>query len=170
MPSNKETPDLFEGTTASRSRPSPALPKQRRFVLPSDLKAAVKTLDDDQFDTLFKMVTSEAKRRGGPPPKKQIRSVAKKKPKGEPVQIPAGKANLIRAAIKAGCQRRSKIRPPWRSKTSPLGVMRHAILRVVPVVHVWTALLWQGLFDVLRYWSVRPCVRPVNAAQLSRWP
>jgi hypothetical protein len=33
--------------------------------------------------------------------------------------------------------------------------------------HVWTALLWQGLFDVLRYWSVRPCVRPVDAVFLT---
>ena len=33
------------------------------------------------------------------------------------------------------CQRRSKIRPLGRSKTSPLDVMRYGVLRVVPVVH-----------------------------------
>ena len=35
----------------------------------------------------------------------------------------------------AVCQRRSKIRPVGRSKTRPLGVMRYAVLRFVPVVH-----------------------------------
>jgi len=36
--------------------------------------------------------------------------------------------------------------------------------------HVWTALRWQGLFryNVLR--SVRPCVRPIDAAHMGRWP
>ena len=37
--------------------------------------------------------------------------------------------------VEKECQRRSKISPPGRSKTSPLDVMRYAVLGVVPVVH-----------------------------------
>ena len=33
------------------------------------------------------------------------------------------------------CQRRSKNRPLWRSKTRPPWLMRGEVLRVVPVVH-----------------------------------
>jgi len=36
--------------------------------------------------------------------------------------------------------------------------------------HVWTALLWQGFWMVVQCWSVRPCVRPVDAAHMCRWP
>jgi hypothetical protein len=35
---------------------------------------------------------------------------------------------------------------------------------------VWTALLWQGLFEHLHCWSVRPCVRPVMRPFHRRWP
>ena len=105
MPSNRrnrDMPDLFEGVTTPRSRSSSVSSEQRRFVLPSDLAAAVKNLDDDQLDTLLKTVTAEGKRRGRLPTEKQKKPVAKKKPKAVPVQVPQGKANLIRAAIKAG--------------------------------------------------------------------
>jgi len=95
-------PDLFEGVTTPRSRSSSVSSEQRRFVLPSDLAAAVKNLDDDQLDTLLKSVTAEGKRRGRLPTEKQMKPIAKKKSKAVPVQVPQGKANLIRAAIKAG--------------------------------------------------------------------
>jgi hypothetical protein len=32
---------------------------------------------------------------------------------------------------------------------------------------VWTALRWQGFFEVLHCWSVRPCVRPVDAVHMT---
>ncbi len=37
--------------------------------------------------------------------------------------------------LQIGCQRRSKISPVGRRKTSPFYVMPKALLRVVPVVH-----------------------------------
>jgi hypothetical protein len=33
--------------------------------------------------------------------------------------------------------------------------------------HVWTAPGWQGISSRLQYWSVRPCVRPLNAAHVT---
>ena len=99
---NKETPDLFESVTILPVSPSPKLSEPRRFVLPTDLEAAVKNLDDTQLDALLKTVTAEAKRRGRLPTIKQTKPVAKRKPKAVPVQVPQGKANLIRAAVKAG--------------------------------------------------------------------
>ena len=44
-------------------------------------------------------------------------------------------ARILRDNPSDFCQRRSKISPPGRSKTSPLNVMRSAVLGVVPVVH-----------------------------------
>jgi hypothetical protein len=32
---------------------------------------------------------------------------------------------------------------------------------------VWTAPSWQGLSSRLQHWSVRPCVRPVDAVQMT---
>jgi hypothetical protein len=95
-------PDLFEGVTTPRSRSSSVSSEQKRFVLPGNLAGAVKNLDDAQLDTLHQTVTAEAKRRGRLPNEKQKKAVSKKKPKAAPVQVPQGKANLIRAAIKAG--------------------------------------------------------------------
>src|SRR3981081_1074066 len=33
--------------------------------------------------------------------------------------------------------------------------------------HVWTAPSWQGLSSRLQHWSVRPCVRPVDAVHMT---
>ena len=35
---------------------------------------------------------------------------------------------------------------------------------------VWTALLWQGVVELCRCWSVRPCVRPSMRPCHRRWP
>jgi hypothetical protein len=105
MPRNRrieEAPHLFEDRSTQRPRSPLEATDQRRFVLPTDLVGAVKNLDDKQFDTLLKTVTAEAKRRGTLPLEKPRKPVARKKPKAAPIQVPKGKANLIRAAIKAG--------------------------------------------------------------------
>ena len=105
MPSTRRKgnkPDLFEGVSTPPSRSPSVSSEQRRFVLPSDLTGAVKNLNDDQLDTLLRTVTAEAKRRRMLPNEKQKKPVSKKKPKAVTVQVPQGKANLIRAAIKAG--------------------------------------------------------------------
>src|SRR5580658_9030401 len=33
--------------------------------------------------------------------------------------------------------------------------------------HVWTAPSWQGLSSRVQHWSVRPCVRPVDAVHMT---
>ncbi len=48
---------------------------------------------------------------------------------------PADAVAEFLADMKRGCQRRSKISPVGRRKTSPFYVMPKALLRVVPVVH-----------------------------------
>lgn len=105
MPSNrrdKGMPDLFDGVAAPRTRSTSVSSKPGRFVLPGDLVGALKTLNDAQLDTLLKTVAEEVKRRGKLPTEKQKKPVTKKKPNAAAVQVPQGKANLIRAAIKAG--------------------------------------------------------------------
>jgi hypothetical protein len=48
-----------------------------------------------------------------------------------------------------------------QDRLSPV-IQRHHRRRA-GVRRVWTALLWQVFFEVPRGWSVRPCVRPVDA-------
>ena len=43
-----------------------------------------------------------------------------------------GHAKVVLASLMDWCQRRSKISPPGRSKTSPLNVMRYAVLGGCP--------------------------------------
>jgi hypothetical protein len=120
MPStrrNGDMPDLFEGGSTPRSRLPSATPKiplkQRHLVLPDDLLGSLKHLGDDQLDTLHQAITVELRRRGKLPTEKQRDPITKKKKpraastrskplKGEPVQIPQGQMNLIRASCKAG--------------------------------------------------------------------
>jgi hypothetical protein len=73
----------------------------RRHVLPKDLPAAIKQLDDQELDRLQAAVLAEQKRRGRkpgqsaePPDKPRIEEVA--------VHLTPGKLNAVRAAFKAG--------------------------------------------------------------------
>jgi hypothetical protein len=78
-----------------------------RHVLPSDLPAAIKHLNDQELEQLMAAVTAEQERRGKKPP-----SHAKTPSKGpvEAVAVPLtpGKLSAVRAAFKAGV-RPSKI-------------------------------------------------------------
>jgi hypothetical protein len=76
-----------------------ALP--RRHVLPKDLPAAIKQLDDQELDRLLTATLAEQKRRGGKtsvsvetPNKPRIDAVA--------VHLTPGKLNAVRASFKAG--------------------------------------------------------------------
>jgi hypothetical protein len=77
-----------------------------RHVLPSDLSAAIKHLNDQELDQLQAAVTTELKRRGKKPPlsdktpSKQVEAAA--------VSLTPAKLNAVRAAFKAGV-RPSKI-------------------------------------------------------------
>jgi hypothetical protein len=75
----------------------------RRHVLPKDLPAAIKQLDDQELDRLHAAVLAEQNRRDRkpgqsvePPDKPPVEAVA--------VHLAPGKTNAVRAAFKAGLQ------------------------------------------------------------------
>ena len=98
--SGSVTPDLF--STASPREPSSRPknpPTSSRPVLPSDLPAAIRHLNDHELDELQAAVTAEQHRRGNKSPvPDQILS----KQSVEGVTLTLGKLNAVRAAFKAG--------------------------------------------------------------------
>jgi hypothetical protein len=83
-----------------------------RVTLPKNLAETLKRLEDAELVMLFREVTVEIERRGVmkpvnavaaprtvPAPKVQARQ---SKSSGEPADLPAGKANLIKASYTAG--------------------------------------------------------------------
>jgi predicted DNA-binding protein (UPF0251 family) len=70
-----------------------------RHVLPSDLPAAIKHLDDHELDQLLAAVTAEQQRRGkSPAPEK----TPTKRVEAPDLSLSIGKLNAVRAAFKAG--------------------------------------------------------------------
>src|SRR5258706_14228580 len=53
-------------------------------------------------------------------------------------------------------------RPLWFAFRTQLGLRAMS-----EKCHVWTAPGWQGLSSRLQHWSVRPCVRPVDAVHMT---
>jgi hypothetical protein len=108
------TPDLFSTAPAHVPLPSPNPPPSlranadrapaasfRRHVLPKDLPAAIKQLDDQELDRLQAALFAEQKRRGRkpavsvePPDKRRIEPAV--------VHLTPGKLNAVRAAFKVG--------------------------------------------------------------------
>jgi hypothetical protein len=72
-----------------------------RYVLPQDLDAAIKQLDDQELDKLVSAALKERARRAKPfvPEETQRR---KRDAEGVAVSLPQGKLNAVRAAFKAG--------------------------------------------------------------------
>jgi hypothetical protein len=83
-----------------------------RVTLPKNLSETLKRLDDAELVTLLREVTAEAERRGV---MKSVKTVAapqtvpaakyqarRSKSSGAPADLPAGKANLIKASYSAG--------------------------------------------------------------------
>src|SRR6516165_2121376 len=67
-----------------------------RYVLPKDLEAAIKHLDDQQLDRLVSVALEERARRKKPPvPEKNQNELPK-------TRLPQGKLNAVLAAFKAG--------------------------------------------------------------------
>ena len=75
-----------------------------RHILPSDLPAAIKYLNDQELDQLQAAVTAEQLRRGKTPPS----SEKTKRVEAATVSLTPTKLNAVRAAFKAGV-RPSKI-------------------------------------------------------------
>jgi hypothetical protein len=108
------TPDLFSTASARVPLPAPNPPPSlratadsapaasfRRQVLPKDLPAAIKHLDDQELDRLLEAAVAEQRRRG----RKPAMSVEPPgRPRIEPavVHLTPGKMNAVRAAFKVG--------------------------------------------------------------------
>jgi hypothetical protein len=86
--------------TADKAASSP------RHILPSDLSAAIKYLNDQELDQLQAAVTTELKRRGKKPPVSD--KTPSKRAEAAAVSLTPVKLNAVRAAFKAGV-RPSKI-------------------------------------------------------------
>jgi hypothetical protein len=82
---------------AAASQETEAVPSSR-YVLPKDLHAAIKHLDDQQLDRLVAVALEERARRKQPPVPSQRQRNADA---GSP-SLPQGKLNAVRAAFKAG--------------------------------------------------------------------
>jgi hypothetical protein len=83
-----------------------------RVTLPKNLSETLKRLEDAELETLLREVTAEAERRGVMKPVKAVAApqtvpatkfqVRQSKSSGAPADLPAGKANLIKASHSAG--------------------------------------------------------------------
>src|SRR5258706_14300917 len=78
--------------TADKAASSP------RHILPSDLPAAIKYLNDQELDQLQAAVTTELQRRGKKPPSPD----KTKRAEAAAVSLTPTKLNAVRAAFKAG--------------------------------------------------------------------
>jgi hypothetical protein len=78
-----------------------AAASSRRHVLPKDLPAAIKQLDDQELDRLFAIALAEQKRRGRKSPV-SVETPDKPRIEAAAVHLTPGKLNAVRAAFKAG--------------------------------------------------------------------
>lgn len=105
-------PDLFSMSYREHAALPPNPPKATadnaasspQHVLPSDLPAAIKQLNDQELDHLLAAVIEEQLRRGKKPPSFE----KTKRAEAAAVSLTPGKLNAVRAAFKAGV-RPSKI-------------------------------------------------------------
>jgi hypothetical protein len=108
--------DLFSTASARVPLPSPNPPRSlpvpthadiaaaaslRRQVLPKDLPAAIKQLDDQELDRLLAAALAEQKRRGGKPVE-SVEPPDKRRIEAAVVHLTPGKLNAVRAAFKVG--------------------------------------------------------------------
>jgi predicted DNA-binding protein (UPF0251 family) len=109
-------PDLFSTVLPREQAAPPTNPlihtadnaaSSPRHVLPSDLPAAIKHLDDQELEQLLAAVTAEQERRGKKPPSHE-KTPSKRPVEAAPVSLTPGKLSAVRAAFKAGV-RPSKI-------------------------------------------------------------
>ena len=73
----------------------------RRHVLPKDLPAAIKQLDDQELDRLQAAVLAEQKRRGRKPAV-SVETPGKLRIEAAVIHLTPGKLNAVRAAFKVG--------------------------------------------------------------------
>jgi hypothetical protein len=92
---------MGSGPNSPRHIPGNATATASRHVLPNDLPAAVKHLEDQELDQLFGAVVAERFRRGmkSPVPEK---TPSQRTVEAAAVSLNLGKLNAVRAAFKAG--------------------------------------------------------------------
>jgi hypothetical protein len=92
---------IFDQSMSTRpaSREAETTPSSR-YVLPKDLDAAIRHLDDQQLDRLVSVALEERARRKKPPVPEQTRR--KRNAEAISPHLPQGKLNAVRAAFKAG--------------------------------------------------------------------
>src|ERR1700686_3785325 len=78
-----------------------AAASSRRHVLPKDLPAAIKQLDDQELDRLLEAALAEQKRRGRKPAV-SVETLDKPRIEVVAVHLTPGKLNAVRAAFKVG--------------------------------------------------------------------
>jgi len=116
-PAERTAPDLFPTATAS-ALPGPKAATEsepRRYVLPKNLRSAVKHLNDGELDLMHAATLEEMKRRGRTPQAVETPSHARpdltkiQSPSSETVKLNAakvlltrGQVNAVRSAFKAG--------------------------------------------------------------------
>ena len=95
-PSSSSSADTASAAVIPETETAPS----SRYILPRDLDAAIKQLDDRELDRLVTAALEKRARRKSPPalegiqPKRQGRSTN--------AHLPKGKLNAVRAAFKAG--------------------------------------------------------------------
>jgi hypothetical protein len=116
-PAERTAPDLFPTATASAS-PLPKATTEsepQRYVLPKDLRGAVKHLSDHELHLMYAATVEELKRRGRtpksvetdspiPPDLTKIQSppIKTAKSNAAEVSLTRGQVNAVRSAFKAG--------------------------------------------------------------------
>jgi hypothetical protein len=115
-PAERTAPDLFPTATASASPTSKAATETapQRYVLPKNLRSAVKHLSDGELDLMHAATLEEMKRRGRTPQSEDLHArPASMKTKSPPtekrsllsaaeVSLTRGRVNAVRSAFKAG--------------------------------------------------------------------
>jgi hypothetical protein len=116
-PTERTAPDLFPTATAA-APPAPKTPTEsapRRYVLPKNLRNAVKHLSDGELDLMHEATLEELNRRGRTPKgagtdlpvrpdstKTQSLPTKKAKLNTAKVSLTRGQVNAVRSAFKAG--------------------------------------------------------------------
>ena len=112
VPNRSSVPDLSSssGRDSSPSSPSesssPAISRETetalspRHVLPRDLDAAIRHLDDEELDRLVSAALEERSRRKKPTVSQETHR--KRLAETDSVPLPPGKLNAVRTAFKAG--------------------------------------------------------------------
>ena len=103
---------MGSGPNSPRPIPSNVTATASRHVLPNDLPAAVKHLEDQELDLLFDAVVAERLRRGmnWPVPEK---TPSQRTVEAAAVSLNLGKLNAVRAAFKGWCDTLKNCQGVW---------------------------------------------------------